>query len=46
MYKSILYYKHSMPPTHFGHSCCYLQGGKNKNTDKFCVEIPPELKIT
>jgi len=33
MSKSILYYKHSIPPTRFGHSCGHPQEGALQKMD-------------
>ena len=33
MYKSILYYKHSMPPTCYGHSCGHPNGEALQSID-------------
>jgi len=33
MYNRILYYKHSIPPIYFGHSCGHFQRGASKRMD-------------
>ena len=33
MYESVLYYKYSIPPTRFGHSCGHTWGGALQRMD-------------